>query len=155
MADTLVALCFSRLFKPGERFFQVLFGWEMGELGGLGTSFILWPCTRNWSLLCFRLFVQHTAQGCGTRHVVTSVHAFGDQARNTGMGTVFASLYDILHKDMEQGKLSQASMPLATTAFLFLDGLWVADSGLTHSISEQSQKPKHNVTKTEVFSLTL
>ena len=30
----------------------------------------------------FGLFVQHTVQGCGTRHVVTSVHVFGDHAQN-------------------------------------------------------------------------
>ena len=51
--------------------------------------------------------------------------------------------YNILRKDVEQGKLSQASLPLATmpktlvfTAFMFLYGLGVADSGLTHFISE-------------------
>ena len=95
----------------------------------------------------FRLFVQHTAQGCGTRHVVTSlvasVHAFRDHAQNTGIYSVSDSLYNMLRKDVEQGKLSQASMPLATipktlafTALLSLYALQVADSGLTHSISE-------------------
>ena len=46
-------------------------------------------------------------------------------------------------KDVGQGKLSRAALPLATMpktrapiAFLFLYGLQVADSGLTHSISE-------------------
>ena len=56
---------------------------------------------------------------------------------------LFASLYNILHRDVEQGKLSQASMPLATmpktlvfAAFSVLYVLRVADSGLTHSISQ-------------------
>ena len=68
----------------------------------------------------------------------------------------FWSLYNILHMDVEQGKLSQASMPLATmsktrvfTALLFLYGLPGCGSGLTHSISET----EHIVTKSEVFSL--
>ena len=34
-------------------------------------------------------------------------------AQNTGIYRVFASLYNILRKDVEQEKLSQASMPLA------------------------------------------
>ena len=56
---------------------------------------------------------------------------------------VLSSLYNILHKDVEQGKLSQASVPLATmlktlvcAVRLFLYGLRVADSGLTNSSSE-------------------
>ena len=51
-------------------------------------------------------------------------------------------------KDVEQGTLSQASMPLATmpkkttvfTALLFLCVLRVADSGLIHSISETKKQ---------------
>ena len=31
----------------------------------------------------FRFFVQHTPQGCGARHVFTSIHAFGDHVQNT------------------------------------------------------------------------
>ena len=50
----------------------------------------------------------------GTRKSVTSVHAFRDHAQNTGIYSVFASLYNILHKDLEQENLSQASMPSAT-----------------------------------------
>ena len=82
-------------------------------------------------------------KGCGTGHVVTSVHAFRDHAQNIGIWNEFASLYNILRKDMEQGKLSQACMPLAAmpktpifTALLFLYVLRVADAGLTRSISE-------------------
>ena len=44
----------------------------------------------------FCLFVQHTAQGCGTRKAVTSVHAFGDEAQHTGIYSIFASLHSIL-----------------------------------------------------------
>ena len=43
-------------------------------------------------------FVQHTAQGCGAIHVVTSIHAFGAHAQNTSICSVFASLYNILCK---------------------------------------------------------
>ena len=59
--------------------------------------------------------------------------------KNTGIDSVFAFLYN----NVDQGKLSQASMPLATmlrtlvfTAFLFLYVWEVADSGLSHSMSE-------------------
>ena len=69
---------------------------------------------KHWYLQRFRLFVQHTAQGCGTIKSITSVHAFRDHAQNTGIYSVFASLYNILHKDVEQENLSQASMPFAT-----------------------------------------
>ena len=65
------------------------------------------------TLVClqhFCFFVQHTAQGCGARHVVTRIHAFGDHAQNTGIYSIFASLYNILRKDVEQDTLSQASM---------------------------------------------
>ena len=82
--------------------------------GGIRTSFILLPCTKLWYLPRFRLFVQHTAQGCGTRHAVTSVHANCDDAQNTGIYHVFASLYDMPHNNAEQDTLSQASMPIAT-----------------------------------------
>ena len=71
-------------------------------------------CTKHWYLPRFRFFVQHTVQGCGTGHVVTSVHANCDDAQNTGSCRVFASLYNTLCKDVEQDTLSQASMPIAT-----------------------------------------
>ena len=47
-------------------------------------------CPEHRYLQHFCLFVQHTAQGCGTSKAVTSVHAFGDQAQNTGVYSVFA-----------------------------------------------------------------
>ena len=73
-------------------------------------------CTRMWHKQSFfRFFVQHTAQGCGAGHVVTSVHANCDDAQCAGIYRVFASLYNILRKDVEQEKLSQASLPLAST----------------------------------------
>ena len=56
----------------------------------------------------------HTAQGCGTKHVATSVHANCDDAQSTGICRAFASLYNIPRKDTEQDTLSQASMPIAT-----------------------------------------
>ena len=71
-------------------------------------------CTKHWYLPRFRFFAQHTVQGCGTGHVVTSVHANCDDAQNTGICRVFASLYNTLCKDVEQDTLSQASMPIAT-----------------------------------------
>ena len=39
-------------------------------------------------------------------------------AQNTGIYSVFASLYNILHQDVEQENLSQASMPFATKTVL-------------------------------------
>ena len=89
-----------------------LWGGGGGE-GGIRTSFILLPTNLGY-LLRFRLFVQHTAQGCGTRHVVTSVHANFEDAQNTGIYRDFASLYDIPRNNAEQDTLSQASMPIAT-----------------------------------------
>ena len=73
-------------------------------VGGIRTSFILRPCPKHytgiysvvcpkhWYLQRFRLFVQHTAQGCGTRKSVTSVHAFRDHAQNTKT-LVFTAFY--------------------------------------------------------------
>ena len=40
------------------------------------------PCPKHWYLQQFCFFVQHTAQGCKARHVVTSIHAFGDHAKH-------------------------------------------------------------------------
>ena len=89
--------------------------WGGGEWGGgVRTSFVLRPCTKHWYLPRFRFFVQHTVQECGTGHVVTSVHASCDDAQNTGIYRVFASLYNTLCKNVEQDTLSQASMPVAT-----------------------------------------
>ena len=70
-------------------------------------------CPNHWYLPRFCLVVRHTAQQCGAGHVVTSVHANCDDAQNTGIFHIFASLYNILRKDVEEEKLSQASMPLA------------------------------------------
>ena len=47
--------------------------------------------------------------GGGAKNVIHCVHA-----QNTGACSVFASLYSILHKDVEQEDLSQVSMPFAT-----------------------------------------
>ena len=98
---------------------------------------------RNTGIYSVLASVYNTLRkGCETRQVV---HVFGDHAESTGMCSVFASLHNILHTDVEQGKLSQASMPLATmpktfvffySALLFLHGLRVQDSGLINSISE-------------------
>ena len=38
------------------------------------------PCPKRWYLQRCRLFFQHTAQGCGAGHIVTSVHANFDDA---------------------------------------------------------------------------
>ena len=57
--------------------------------GGIRTSFILHPCPEQWYLQCFRLFVHTLRKGCGTRHVVTGVHAFGGHAQNTGIYSGF------------------------------------------------------------------
>ena len=82
-------------------------------------------------------------KGCGARRVITRVHAFATVPKTRVFTAFFSSFHNIPHKDVEQGKLSQASMPLATmpktlvfTALLFLCVLRVADFGLTHSISE-------------------
>ena len=66
----------------------------------------------------------HDRGGVGGGGDDNNVHvtAFGDHAQNTGIYRFFASLYNILRKDVEQDTLSQASMQLATTpkTFCFL-----------------------------------
>ena len=96
-------------FLAFEDFFRCC---SAGGMGGIRTSFILRPCPKHCYLQCFGLlvhlakdveqhtlsqasmplasmpkcvFVQHTAQGCGTRKAVTSVHAFGDHSQSTGI----------------------------------------------------------------------
>ena len=77
-------------------------GW--GGVGGVGgggggriITFMSLPLAIMLKTLVFTafycFFVQHTAQGCGAREVVTSIHAFGDHVQNTGIYSVFASLY--------------------------------------------------------------
>ena len=114
--------------------------------GGIRTSFILRLCPRPWHLQRFHPFVQHTAQGCGTRHIVASVHAFGDHAQNTGIYSVFITLYNILRKDVEQDTLSQASMLLANMpkALVFTA---ICDS-------EFSDLLKENLKVLDLFTLT-
>ena len=46
-------------------------------LGGIRTSFVLRPCPMR-----FRLFVQHAAQGCGTRTSVTKCPCFRDRPKH-------------------------------------------------------------------------
>ena len=76
------------------------------------TSFILRPCTKHRYLPRFRLFVQHACARMWnkTRCQKRPVHVlFGDDALNAGTYRVSASLYNILRKDVEEEKLSQAS----------------------------------------------
>ena len=91
----------------------LLFGFGGGGGGGGDKNFI--HTASMHKTLAFAVFspLCDTARGCGTRHVVTSVHANSDDAQNTGIYRVFASLYNVLRKDVEEEKLSQASMPLA------------------------------------------
>ena len=44
-------------------------------------------------------------------------HSYFARAQNTGIYSVFAFLYNILHKDVEQENLSQASMPFGPRVF--------------------------------------
>ena len=52
-----------------------------------------------YNILCR---AQHTVQGCGAKHAVTSAHAFGDHAQNAGIYCILACLYNIPRKDVEQ-----------------------------------------------------
>ena len=90
--------------------------WVGGGRAGVGEvgSFILRPCPKHRHLQCFRLFVPRAEQRMRNNTRASSVHAFRDHAQNTGIHSAFVSLYSILHKDVEQGKQSQASMPLTT-----------------------------------------
>ena len=87
-------------------------------LGGGGDKNVIHIASMHKTLVftAFSPLVQYSAQGAG--HVITSVHANCDDAQNTGIYCVFASLYNILLKDVEKEKLSQASMrTLVFTAF--------------------------------------
>ena len=89
-------------------------GW--GGVGGVGIrrSFILCHAQNTGIYGVFACLYNTLRKGHGTRHVNTSIHAIHDHAQHIVICTFFASLYNILRKDVEQGKLSQASMPLAT-----------------------------------------
>ena len=70
-------------------------GWGVGDVeqDTLSQAPCLWrPYPTHWYLQHSCLFVQPTAQGCGARHVVTSIYAFGDHAQNTGVFTAFLLL---------------------------------------------------------------
>ena len=96
-------------------------GWGGWGWGGDKNIIHIASTPKTLVFTAFSQFVQPTVQGCGTRHVVTSVHAFCDHAQNTGVYAQkhwylqhFRRLYNILRKDVEQEKHSQASLPLAT-----------------------------------------
>ena len=121
---------FFEVFKPSEGFVQVLFALGGGGGGHKNDTYCVHAPINSGIYSVFTSLYNTRRKGCGTRHVVTSVHAFGEHAQNNNICCAFASLYDILHKDEEQGRLSQASMPSATmskalvfTALLFLYGL--------------------------------
>ena len=87
--------CFS-IRRCNRTWFLLLFlggGWG-GWVGGVGgggwirTSFILHACPKHWYLQRFRLFVQHTAQGCGRRKSVTSVQPFATMPNTRPTKTV-------------------------------------------------------------------
>ena len=80
-----------------------------GGGGEMRIAFMLLPLAtmpKTLEFTAFLFFLQHTAQGCGARHVVTGIHAFGDHVQNTGIYSIFASLYNIPRKDVEQDTLS-------------------------------------------------
>ena len=74
-------------FKPLYRFLGFVF-LVLGEGGWVGG----WVGGRGKNVFCIaampKSLVQHTVQGCGTRHVVASTHAFGDHAQNRGISSV-------------------------------------------------------------------
>ena len=69
-----------------NRTWFLLLSW--GGRGGIRTSFILHACPKHCYLQRFRLFVQHTAQGCGRRKSVTSVQPFATMPNTRPTKTV-------------------------------------------------------------------
>ena len=62
----------------------VLGGWVEGRIiTFMSLPLAIMPKTLGFT--AFLLFVQHTAQGCGAKQVVTSIYAFGEHAQNTGI----------------------------------------------------------------------
>ena len=112
----------------GLRHFRAYGG--VGEWGGIRTSFILRPCPKHRYLQRLRLFVQQM-QGCGTRKSVTGVHAFCDHAQNIGIYSHFASLHNMLRKDVEQEVGTEAISVLHSYAVLsaFVQGTLILPAG--------------------------
>ena len=93
--------------------FRLAFGWWLGGGGGgkgrggwgIRTSFILHKDVEQENLS------QASMPFATMPKTLASTAVY---AQNTGIYSVFASLYNILHKDVEQENLSQASMLFAT-----------------------------------------
>ena len=95
-------------------FFRCFLQFPVVRLWGGGDKNVIHTASMHKTLAFERFSPLVPAQGCGTRHVVTSVHANSDDAQNTGIYRVFASSYDIPRNNAEQDTLLQASMPFAT-----------------------------------------
>ena len=143
MAGTIVALCFCSFFES----FAVLFRCRWAGGGGWGDGgdknvILLCPCPKRQYLLCFCLFVQHTAQRmwnktrCHKRPCLSRpcprhwyLQCLGVLVQHTaqGCGT---------RKAVARTKALAAAQTLVFTSFLFLYVLRAEDSALTHSVSE-------------------
>ena len=98
--------------------------------------FTAFLCPKHWYLQRFRLFVQHTAQGCGTGQSVTSVHAFHDHAQTTAIYSVLCPKHsylqrcrlfgNVLRKDVEQEKLRVLNTQRAQRSAILFRG-WRLD----------------------------
>ena len=91
----------------------------VGGGGDRNVTFILRPCPKHWYLQHLCCFVQYTAQGCGGRNVVASIHACGDHAQNAGIYSdvaLLSFLYNTLCEDVEQDTLSQAYLSWSASA---------------------------------------
>ena len=106
-------------FKPLFSSCMDTFPVWVGGGGDRNVIFILRPCPKHWYLQHLCCFVQHTAQGCGGRNVVTSIHACGDHAQKAGIYSdiaLLSFLYNTLCEDVEQDTLSQAYISWSASA---------------------------------------
>ena len=80
---------FCRFFKPCAGFFS-----SVVWLGGRQRHSYCVHAQNTGIYSVFASLHNTLHKGCGTRHVVTSMHAFGDHAQNIGIYSVFVSLRD-------------------------------------------------------------
>ena len=119
---------FLQVFKPFAGFVQLSFDCGDGGFGwGVNNVIHIAPMPETLVFTVFCVFVQHTSQRMWNKTRCHKRPCLSRPCPKHRYLKLFASLHNILHKDVEQGKLLQASMPLATmpkilvfTAFLFL-----------------------------------
>ena len=139
-------MCFLMFVSLLKVFFQVLFGW-----GGFGGDENVIHIASMPKTRVFTVFSSLCTTHCAKYVEQDTLSQVSSMTKTLVFAVLLASLYNMLHKDVERRKLSQVSMPLATCPkrCCFCEGCGLR----TPDEQAQSQKPKNNVTKSEIFSL--